>query len=128
MRTTGDRGDHLQHVATPEAWAAALQLGEYRISTRGRTLDDEGFIHCSRAHQVARIAALFYADLPELRLLQIDPARLDAPVVDEPPAEGGDELFPHVYGPIPVHAVVRVQRWRPVNGTYRLDAGLDPLT
>jgi uncharacterized protein (DUF952 family) len=40
-------------------------------------------------------------------LLHIDPARLQAPVRYEN-LEGGRELFPHVYGPVPVSAVVDV--------------------
>jgi uncharacterized protein (DUF952 family) len=42
-----------------------------------------------------------------LILLHIDPTRLDAKVVYEN-LEGGEQLFPHVYGPIPVPAVVGV--------------------
>ena len=71
-----------------------------------------GFIHCSYAHQVARVVELFYADeTAPLTLLGIDPERLaDAGI--ELRAEPGDpvhpdgERFPHVYGAIPVGAVV----------------------
>lgn len=116
----GDPDRTILHAALPDDWATALRHGEYLISTRGITLEQEGFIHCSRRHQVEAVVARFYADVPELVLLTIDPDRLDAPVVDEPPADGIDELFPHVYGPIPVEAVVRAERWRPDGGRYRL--------
>jgi uncharacterized protein (DUF952 family) len=117
----GDDPDRtILHAALPDDWAEALRHGQYRISTRGVSLEQEGFIHCSRPHQVEAVVTRFYADVPELVLLTIDPDRLDAPVVDEPPADGIDELFPHVYGPIPVDAVVRADRWRPVGGRYRL--------
>jgi uncharacterized protein (DUF952 family) len=100
------------HLALPADWQAATTLGEYRVSTRGLTLEQQGFIHCSFADQVDGVAQRFYGDLSELVLLRIDTSRLGAPVVVEPPAEGIDELFPHVYGPIPVTAVVAATVWR----------------
>jgi uncharacterized protein (DUF952 family) len=116
----------IYHAALLEDWDDARRVGEYRISTRGITLEQEGFIHCSRRHQVEGVARRFYADVPELVLLTIDPARLTAPVVDESPADGIDELFPHVYGPIPVDAVVRAEPWRPGDGGYRLGTSTSP--
>ena len=46
----------------------------------------------------------------DLVLLEIDPARLACTVVDEN-LTGGTELFPHVYGAIPMSAVVGVHRF-----------------
>ena len=52
----------------------------------------------------------FYADVVDpLVLLVIDTERLTAPVVEESPAEGVDETFPHVYGAINADAVIEVQ-------------------
>lgn len=96
------------HVTTAREWTDAEHLGDYRLSTRGKTLDEVGFIHCSHAHQIDRIKALIYGDCDEdLVVLAIDPAKLTDPVVDEN-LDGGHEQFPHLYGPLPVHAVVRV--------------------
>jgi glutathione S-transferase len=100
------------HAALPDDWAAARAAGEYRISTRGRTLAEEGFVHCADRHQLEAVANRFYADVPELVVLTIDTSALGAAVVREPPADGIDELFPHVYGPIPVTAVVATASWR----------------
>lgn len=102
--------DELFHLALPDDWSAAVVNGEYRMSTRGRTLDEEGYIHCSYPHQVLGVARRFYADVDEVIVLRLDPARLE--VRPEPPAVGIDELFPHVYGPIPVTAVVEITPWR----------------
>jgi uncharacterized protein (DUF952 family) len=100
--------DRLFHLALRRDWEAAQQAGEYRVSTLGRTLEEEGFLHASYAHQWRGVRDAFYAGLTEpLVLLEIDPARLDVPVVEEVP-DGGDEAFPHVYGPLPVTAVVAV--------------------
>lgn len=97
--------DPVFHIALAADWAVALQAGEYRVSTLGRTLDDEGYIHASFAGQVAGVLTAFYGEVTEpLLLLELDPAAL--PIVVEPPVPGSPELFPHVYGPIPVAAVL----------------------
>lgn len=102
----------LYHIALRSDWEAATAEGEYAISTRGRSLADEGFIHCSFAEQVDATAARFYADVDDVVLLRIDPDRLASRVVVEDLA-GTGEPFPHVYGPIPVDAVVEVRPLRP---------------
>lgn len=113
--------DDLLHMALPDDWAAAKAAGEYRVSTRGHSLAEVGFIHCSYPHQVARVANFVYADLTELVLLQIDPERLEAEVRLEPAAENSSEMFPHIYGPLPVSAVVGETPWhRDADGTWRL--------
>jgi uncharacterized protein (DUF952 family) len=103
----------LFHIALASDWAAAQQAGEYRISTLGRTLDDVGFVHASYAGQVAGVLAAFYSGVTEsLVLLAVDPARLGCEVRAEEAVPGG-ELFPHIYGPIPVAAVTGVT---PISG------------
>lgn len=97
----------LLHVAFRHDWAAATAAGSYEVSTRGRTLADEGYIHCSLRHQVQAVVDAHYADAEDLVLLVVDADRLDVPVKYEPPVPGGEE-YPHVYGPLPVHAVVAV--------------------
>lgn len=100
------------HLALTADWVAARATSAYAISTRGLTLDDVGFIHCSYVRQVAGVVALHYADeTARLTLLGIDEGRLVAAgieVRDEPgdPAHPEGERFPHVYGAIPVEAVV----------------------
>jgi uncharacterized protein (DUF952 family) len=99
----------LYHVIEPDRWERARAEGSYTGSTRGRELDEEGFIHLSRADQVAGVLAAFYADLPDLLVLHIDEARLTDPVVDEivgTAPDGTDLVFPHLYGPLPTSAVV----------------------
>lgn len=104
MTTPAD--DRIFHLALVADWAAAQESGSYRISTLGRTLEQEGFIHASREDQWRGVRALFYADVPEeLVLLEIDPALLTSPVVVEE-VPGTDDVFPHIYGPINLDAVV----------------------
>jgi uncharacterized protein (DUF952 family) len=97
------------HIATKADWDAAQASGAYTTSTYGVSLADEGFIHASRADQWEAVRERFYADVEEpLVLLEIDTDLLDVPVVEEPPAPGVEETFPHIYGPLKPEAVVRV--------------------
>lgn len=98
----------LWHLAHAFEWEAAVAQGEYRISTRGRTLDQEGFIHCCYPHQLGLVARTFYADDPEpLVILEIDRAALDEAGVqvrvDRDSATGLE--FPHLFGALPVATV-----------------------
>ena len=100
------------HLALRSDWEQAQRAGSYRMSTRGIDLDTEGFIHASRPHQWAGVRERYYADLDdaELVLLEIDVAVLAEAGVEEreePAAPGAEELFPHLYGPLPLGAVVR---------------------
>lgn len=99
--------EHIFHVALKSDWDEAVRrTGVYAFSTRGLTLDEVGFIHCSFRHQVEQIRQLIYGDvLDALVVLEIDPSRLHSEVRVEN-VGGGDELFPHIYGPLPVDAVV----------------------
>ncbi|OSC66735.1 hypothetical protein B5180_29800 [Streptomyces sp. BF-3] len=58
---------------------------------------------------------LYGADGRDLVVLVVDPGRLADPVRYEAMKPGGEE-FPHLYGPLPVGAVVEVRRladWHP---------------
>lgn len=103
--------DEILHIALPDEWRAARAAGEYRISTRGRTLDQVGFVHCSYPTQLVAVANRFYADLTELVILHIEPDLLDAELKREPATDADDELYPHVYGPIPLAAVIAETWW-----------------
>ena len=101
----------LFHAAMPDDWAAAFQSGEYTMSTRDKTLGEVGFIHTSTRDQVEGTANRFYSDVDQLVLLTIDPEEVRSPIEWEPPAPGSDELFAHIYGPLPIAAVVAATFW-----------------
>ena len=104
----------IYHLAEPEHWAAAQASGTYEQSTLGRTLAQEGFIHCSTAEQWPVVRRAFYAEYPNpLVLLEIDESRLASPLVCEVGNPKTGEEFPHVYGPIDVAAVVGVRELAP---------------
>ncbi|WP_068265313.1 DUF952 domain-containing protein [Janibacter limosus] len=104
----------LQHIALESDWQAAQAAGTYPISTRGRLIAEEGFMHCSGSEQQRdAVAGRFYADVTEpLLVLTLDEQALATHGLDvryEPAVVGGDELFPHVYGgDLPVGCVSQV--------------------
>jgi glutathione S-transferase len=100
------------HIAEADDWRRARAEGTYTVSTRGRTLAEVGFIHCAELRQVAGVANAFYRDAPALVLLTVDTDRLAAPVRQES-APGSGERFPHLYGPLPIDAVIGVRPYAP---------------
>ncbi len=94
----------LYHLATADRWDPDASE-PYSVSTLGRTLDDEGFIHLSLARQVERVAHAFYEG-QDVVLLTLDAHRLGARVLFEKAPDVDDE-FPHLYAPIPREAIVR---------------------
>jgi glutathione S-transferase len=103
----------IYHLALADEWRTAKACGEYRRSTRGLSLEQVGFIHASGAHQVEATFRRFYADAEAVVLLTLDPGGLDAPLRWEAAPEC-DELFPHIYGPLPVGAVRLAEPFGPV--------------
>jgi uncharacterized protein (DUF952 family) len=101
----------IYHITSRSAWSEARERGNYRAES----LETEGFIHCSTEAQVVPVAHKFYAGQKELVLLVIEPTLLASDLKWEPPSGGtpppgvaeGD-LFPHIYGPINLDAVVQV--------------------
>jgi uncharacterized protein (DUF952 family) len=97
--------NRIYHI-TSEAEAEQAQLtGDYVPLA----FDVEGFIHCSYAHQVRGVLERIFKGRTDLVVFEIDPAQLPCKVIDENLA-GGSELFPHIYGRLPMSAVVR---WDP---------------
>ena len=101
----------IYHITSLAAWNEARQRGDYRADSLGT----EGFIHCSTQEQVLPVAEKYYKGQDSLLLLVIEPARLSSDLKWEPPAGGApppgvpdDSLFPHIYGPINLEAVVQV--------------------
>jgi uncharacterized protein (DUF952 family) len=102
------------HITSRGTWESALGAGIYEADS----LSTEGFIHCSTADQYIRVANQRFRGRQDLVLLHIDPARLRCEVRYEN-LEGGDTLFPHVYGAIPIGAVLNVTPFLPgADGTF----------
>jgi len=108
------------HITTNSEWASAKSAGEYVP----RDYEDDGFIHCSYAHQLVSVAnSMFHGD-SGLVLLEIDRASVGSEVVDEN-LSGGSELFPHIYGKLPVNAVIRIHNFSSKeDGAFELPASM----
>ena len=100
----------IYHLTFASDWESSQSAGQYRMSSRGMTLDEVGFIHCSFADQVDGVARAVFAGADGLVLVTIDPSLVKAEVQYEN-LEGGSELFPHIYGPLNVDAVVEVRAY-----------------
>lgn len=105
-----DPGEQIYHITSAEAWQNAQAAGVYTAES----LSVEGFIHCSRLHQVAGSANRYFQAQKGLVVLKIDPGKLESRLVYE--GSEGQDLFPHIYGPLNLDAVVRV---------YPLGQGVD---
>jgi len=100
-------GGPLFHLTGRDRWEQARAAGSYPWSTRDRDHEADGFVHLSGAAQLGGTRRRFFGDLAddELVVLELDPARLSAPVVVE---DLGAGAFPHLYGPLRPDEVVRV--------------------
>ncbi len=106
------------HCTQRTAWDAALGRGNYTAAS----LATEGFIHFSKLEQIIASANRFYRGQKDLVLLCVDADRLLPRVVYEN-LEGGTVLFPHVYGPVNLDAVIQVVDFPcEADGTFRLPA------
>ena len=89
-------------ICTAAEWHDASRAGVYR----GSAVDArDGFIHFSTAAQLPESARRHRAGQTGLVLLAVDPVLLGDALRWE--ASRGGNLFPHLYGPLPVMAV----RW-----------------
>ena len=103
---------NVYHVCEPDEWVEALAFG----AIRNESLQREGFVHCATDEQLPGVLDRFYAGRDDVVVVTVDldalgdvDCRWEAPAhPDGTPntdAEGGMR-FPHVYGPIPLDAVI----------------------
>ena len=114
--------EFILHVTSRAAWSDAQACAEYSADS----LAGQGFIHCSKLGQVMRVANSFYTGQHGLVLLVIDPMRLSSELRWEPGADLVTELFPHIYGPINLDAVLQVVDFEPAaDGKFHLPKSLE---
>lgn len=94
------RAKTVYKIVDSPSWEAALREGVYR----GAPIDHaDGFIHLSARHQVMETARRHFAEQEGLLLVAVSVDALGDRLKWEP-SRGGD-LFPHLYGDLPVAAV-----------------------
>jgi uncharacterized protein (DUF952 family) len=91
-------------IVTADRWQAAEGSGVF--AGAGIDLHD-GFIHLSKGAQARRTAQLYFAGQDNLVLVAVDEASLGDALKYEPSRDG--DLFPHLYGSLPLTAVRSVQ-------------------
>ncbi len=91
-------------IVSADLWRAAEGSGVF--TGAGIDLND-GFIHLSTGAQARRTAQLYFAGQNDLVLVAADGARLGDALKYEPSRDG--DLFPHLYGPLPLAAVLSVR-------------------
>ncbi len=90
-------------ISPKAAWRGAEQAGVFT----GAPVDlADGFIHFSAGPQVKETARRHFRGQPDLILAAVETAALGSALKWEV-SRGGD-LFPHLYGPLPMAAVKQV--------------------
>ena len=93
----------IYHICKREEWETARQAGAYVGSSQDKL---DGYIHFSALAQLRESARKHRTGQRGLVLLTVDAAAL-GPALKWEPSRGG-QLFPHLYGQLPVAAVLRV--------------------
>jgi uncharacterized protein (DUF952 family) len=89
-------------------WVEAERQGLFPGSPADQA---DGYIHFSTAEQLAATADKYFHGQSDLVLVAIDAEALGEALKWEPARGGG--LFPHLYGPLPVAAVLSVKPLEP---------------
>ncbi len=107
----------IYHITPRADWDDAQKNGKYEAES----LREQGFIHCSKADQILRVANSFYIGQPGLVILAIDTGKLTSPLRWEPGVDLTAEVFPHIYGPVNLEAIYNVLDFEPnPDGTFGL--------
>ena len=99
----------IYHIVAVSSWEEQVESQRYVHAS----LDQEGFIHASRAAQIAGVLDRYYVGVNDLLKLTIDTDLLDATsTLKEELAESIGEVFPHIYGPINKSSIVSIEKIR----------------
>lgn len=103
----------LVRLCSEQEWSSAREQGSIHPESDGSAV--QGFVHLSTIEQVHLPANRLYRGRQDMLLLHIDALALDAPVRWEPgvPTDPEPMLFPHLYGPLPLRAVLRAVGYPP---------------
>jgi|SRR5271165_3390128 len=88
-------------IVAADEWRAAEREGVFAGTAVDRA---DGYIHFSTAGQAAETAAKWFSGRDDLALVAVDADAL-GPALRWEPSRGG-ALFPHLYAPLPMRAVV----------------------
>lgn len=94
----------IYHLANASDWQVAQSSGSYRAPS----LSSEGFIHCATAAQLRGVHQRYYQQASLIWLLTLELPEQPAELVWEN-TTGGQELFPHWYGELPLDLIARAE-------------------
>lgn len=93
----------IYHIAILADWENQTNEKEYSIES----LNEDGFIHCSKYEQLNATLKRFFEDRKDIVVLRIDTKLLNIPLIYEADDDGSG-FFPHAFGPIQKNAIVEV--------------------
>ena len=114
---------YIYHFTERDTFEEAKLTGAYT----SRPFARDRFIHCSTRDQVLHVANFIAPKAGDLVLLEIDTEKVEPRIVYEN-LEGGEKLFPHIYGPLDLHAISKVWTFAPVDGEFVFPTDSDLIT
>lgn len=113
-KSAGSKVPVLYKIMPRQDWETAQANGTYEGSEVDRR---DGFIHLSAARQVRATAQKHFSGQSDLLLVAVTEEALGQSLKWE--ASRGGELFPHIYGTLPLNAVSEVMPLPLVNGAHQ---------
>ena len=92
------------HITDSDSWKKNNEGDQYFA----QSLEQIGFIHCCLEDQINFVLERWFPGVSDLLLISLESEKILSKVVFEN-LEGGETLFPHVYGPIQASAIVSVK-------------------
>jgi uncharacterized protein (DUF952 family) len=118
-KSAGSKLPVLYKIMSRQEWETAQASGLFE----GSEVDQhDGFIHLSAAHQVRATAQKHFSGKADLLLVSVAEVALGQNLKWEV-SRGGD-LFPHIYGALPLNAAIEVIPLPLVNGVHLFPEGL----
>lgn len=94
-------------ILTQEEWAEFQRTGLFAGSELDRK---DGFLHMSYKDQIARTHKKFFAEREGVLLIHVDPEKLDRGSLKPEANKPGGDVYPHIYGKIPLVAVTKTEK------------------
>ncbi len=117
-KSAGSKVPVLYKIMSRQEWDAAQANGLYEGSDADRR---DGFIHLSASHQVRATAQKHFSGKTDVLLVSVAEEALAQSLKWE--ASRGGDLFPHIYGTLPLSAVSEVVPLPLVNGVHQFPEG-----
>jgi uncharacterized protein (DUF952 family) len=92
------------HITDSDSWKKNNEGDQYFAPS----LEQMGFIHCCLEDQIDFVLERWFPGVSDLMLVSLESEKIQPKVVLEN-LEGGETLFPHVYGPIQASAIASVK-------------------